>query len=442
MRRNATVVLFLLLLIGVPLALGAQAKVAIEVWDQIPDNPTGMQKFDLQLQQEFDRANPNITVKHTIWPAGDWQQAIATAIAAKTGPTVIRGVLNSSIAVGFGARGFLIDLAPYVNAWADWRTVYDTVKKDVSQPGTSRVYSVPDSIDVVLLAYRTDFAQAAGLNAAVGPRTWDELRDWARKLTDRAKNRAGFSILAAANNDWWFEYFVWQAGGDLTSVDAQGRITLRFTEQPVLDAVKLYRDIIHTDKSAQTDPMTGFGQILNDWYQDRLAMTLFYPTWIPWQVPNGLKMDKVGLAVLPRNKTAATAFSMQTNGIVSWANQAQRDASWEYIKFMRGKDTMVRMLQYAQQNNVIWLAIPAFEDIDFSRYLTIVPKQWVQPIIDSVKAARPEYAGKGPLSSYVSNAVNQSISSPTVDARTIWKLAEDQAYAEYVTKYNRDVVRQ
>jgi hypothetical protein len=379
-------------------------------------------------------------VTHSIWPAGDWQQAIATQIASKTGATVIRGVLNSSIAVGFGIKGYLIDLAPYVNAWDDWKTVYATVKSDVTQAKTTHVYSVPDGIDVVLLAYRADLAKAAGLDAAKGPQTWEELRTWAKKLTDRSKNRAGYSILASANNDWWFEYYVWQAGGDLTSVNDKGQITLNFTSQPVMDAIKLYRDIYHVDKSSQQNPMTGFGPILSDWYQDRLGMTLFYPTWIPWQVPNGMKMEQVNLAAQPKGKKTATAFSMQTNGIVSWASKAQADASFEYIKWMQGKANMIRSLEYAQDNEIIWLAIPAFEDIDFSKYLTIVPQQWVKPIIDSVKTARPEYAGKGPLSVYISNAVNQSLMAPAnataAQIKAIWKGWEDQAKLEYLDAFN------
>jgi ABC-type glycerol-3-phosphate transport system substrate-binding protein len=438
-RLGAVTLIFVLAFIGAPMIALAQTN--IEVWDLQPDNVTGIGKFFVQLQQEFDRSHPDIKVTHSTWPAGDWQQAIATQIASKTGATVIRGVLNSSIAVGFGVKGYLMDLAPYVNAWDDWKTVYATAKLDVTQPKTTHVYSIPDGIDVVLLAYRADMAKAAGLNADKGPQTWEELRTWAKKLTDRKVNRAGYSILASANNDWWFEYYVWQAGGDLTSVDAKGKITLNFTSKPVQDAIKLYRDFYWTDKSSQTNPMTGFGPILNDWYQDRMAMTLFYPTWIPWQVPNGMKMDKVNLAAQPKGpKGTATAFSMQTNGIVSWASKAQADASFEYIKWMQGKANMIRSLQYAQDNEIIWLAIPAFEDIDFSKYLTIVPQQWVKPIIDSVKTARAEYAGKGPLSPYVSNAVNQSLMAPAnataAQILAIWKGWQDQAYLEYLNAYN------
>ncbi len=433
---------FVLAFIGAPMLVLAQ--VNIEVWDQKPDNPTGIDKFVVQLQQEFDKAHPDIHVTHSMWPAGDWQQSIATQIASKSGATIIRGVLNSSIAVGFGVKGYLLDLAPYVNTWDDWKTVYATAKADVTQPKTTHVYSIPDGIDVVLLAYRADFAKAAGLDTTKGPQTWEDLRTWAKKMTNRSLNRAGYSILASDNNDWWFEYYVWQAGGDLTTVDEKGKITLNFTSKPVQDAINLYRAMYYTDKSTQTNPMTGFGQILNDWYQDRMAMTLFYPTWIPWQVPNGMKMDKVYLAAQPKGaKGSYTAFSMQTNGIASWVSKEQADASFEYIKWMQGKANMIRSLQYAQDNEIIWLAIPIFEDIDFSKYLTIIPQQWVKPIIDSVKTARAEYAGKGPLSKYVSNAVNQSLMAPAnatpAQILAIWKGWQDQAYLEYLNAYNANM---
>jgi ABC-type glycerol-3-phosphate transport system substrate-binding protein len=109
LKTAAIALVFALAFIGAPMI--ALAQVSIDVWDQQPDNPTGMGKFMVQLQQEFDQTHPNIKVTHSTWPAGDWQQAIATQVASKTGATIIRGVLNSSIAVGFGIKGYLLDLA-------------------------------------------------------------------------------------------------------------------------------------------------------------------------------------------------------------------------------------------------------------------------------------------------------------------------------------------
>ncbi|HET6486612.1 MAG TPA: hypothetical protein VFH83_09350, partial [Spirochaetia bacterium] len=102
----------------------------------------------------------------------------------------------------------------------------------------------------------------------------------------------------------------------------------------------------------------------------------------------------------------------------------------------------IRQLQYAQANNVLWLQIPMFQDIDFSKYLTIVPKQWVQPIIDSVKAARPEYGGKGPVSQYIAAAISQCMAAPKANVKAILQAAQDQAYDEYLTQYNQDVLKQ
>lgn len=444
-RLGAIAIVFAVLLVGIPV-MAAAAPVNITVWDQVPDNPTGTQLFTLQLQKEFDQKFPTIKVTHLPFPAvpdvSQWIVAITADYASGNGTNIYAGGVNSSIGVAMGAKGMALDLAPYVNAWADWKTVYDSVKKDVTQPGTSHVYSIPNGVDVVLLAYRTDMAQAAGLDASKGPQTWEELRTWAKKMADPKTNRAGFSVLADTAADWWFEYFVWQAGGELTTVNDKGQITLHFTDQPVIDAINFYRTMAYTDMSSQKNPLEGFGDILTDWWQDRLAMTIFYPSWIAWQVPSGLKMDKVGLAVLPKNKKAATAFSMQTWAISTRGTKAQQDAAWQYTMYNQGKDANIRTLQYANDNKAIYLNIPIFSDIDFSKYLTIIPQQWVQPIIDSVKAARPEYAGKGPLSPYVAAMVSQAMASPKANVKGILQAAQDQAYAEYLNKYNQDVLNQ
>jgi multiple sugar transport system substrate-binding protein len=444
-RLGAIAMVFAVLLVGIPMAAMA-APVNITVWDQVPDNPTGIQLFTLQLQKEFDQKFPNIKVTHLPFPAvpdpSQWIVAITADYASGNGANIYAGGVNSSIGVGMGVKGMAVDLAPYVNAWADWKTVYDSVKKDVSQAGTSHVYSIPNGVDVVLLVYRTDFAKAAGLDPSKGPATWEELRAWAKKLADPKKNIAGFSVLADTTADWWFEYFVWQAGGDLTTVNDKGQITLHFTDQPVIDAINYYRAFAYTDQSSQKNVLETLGDVFTDYWQDRTAISIFYPSWIGWWVPSGFKMENNNLAVLPKGKTSATAFSMQTWAMSTRGTKAQQDAAWQYTMYMQGKDANTRTLQYANDNKALYLNVPIFSDIDFSKYLKIIPQQWVQPIIDSVKVARPEYAGKGPLSPYVAAMISQAMASPKANVKAILQAAQDQAYAEYLDKYNQDVLNQ
>ena len=91
---------------------------------------------------------------------------------------------------------------------------------DVKYKG--HTYGVPWRIDIRLMAYRQDYFDEAGLTEA--PQTWDDLLNYAQKLTKRtADGRVQRYGLALRNNidvqqvlPW-----VWQAGGEIMSSDGK-----------------------------------------------------------------------------------------------------------------------------------------------------------------------------------------------------------------------------
>ena len=42
---------------------------------------------------------------------------------------------------------------------------------------------------------------------------------------------------------WFFQYYVWQAGGDLTKENEDGTATLTFTDPAVIEAAKYYQKL-------------------------------------------------------------------------------------------------------------------------------------------------------------------------------------------------------
>ncbi len=63
------------------------------------------------------------------------------------------------------------------------------------------------------LFYRTDYFEQAGLDPKKPPKTWVELVDAAKKLTDRSKGRSGFGIYSKSQTQRMFN-FMKPAGPD------------------------------------------------------------------------------------------------------------------------------------------------------------------------------------------------------------------------------------
>jgi multiple sugar transport system permease protein len=89
-----------------------------------------------------------------------------------------------------------------------------------------RVYAVPNTTDVRLLYYNEDLLERAGLVDAEGkarpPRDWDELRDYAVKLSDRDASdkfrRVGFGPLLGQG---FLYHYAWLNGGEFVSPDGR-----------------------------------------------------------------------------------------------------------------------------------------------------------------------------------------------------------------------------
>jgi multiple sugar transport system permease protein len=89
-----------------------------------------------------------------------------------------------------------------------------------------RVYAVPNTTDVRLLYYNEDLLERAGLVDVEGkarpPRDWDELRDYAVKLSDRDASgkfrRVGFGPLLGQG---FLYHYAWLNGGEFVSPDGR-----------------------------------------------------------------------------------------------------------------------------------------------------------------------------------------------------------------------------
>ena len=87
-----------------------------------------------------------------------------------------------------------------------------------------KVYGIPNSVDNRALFYNKDMLKAAGLvdrnGEPVPPRNWDELKDYAVKLT-RYDDKGNMEVVGFAPNygNSWLYMFGWMAGGQFMSPD-------------------------------------------------------------------------------------------------------------------------------------------------------------------------------------------------------------------------------
>ncbi|HET9555599.1 MAG TPA: extracellular solute-binding protein, partial [Actinomycetota bacterium] len=134
-----------------------------------------------KLAAEFQKDNPDATVKVTAVPWDGAHDKIATAIAGRQTPDVS---LIGTTWMGEFAGGGGLDPVPadLLDAGAFFEGPWNTVVVD----GTP--YGVPWYTETRVLYYRKDLADKAGVQA---PTTWDELKTFAKALQDQGGAKHG-----------------------------------------------------------------------------------------------------------------------------------------------------------------------------------------------------------------------------------------------------------
>ncbi len=406
--------------------------VEISVWDQPADD--AIEKAYVEgLFAEFAAKYPHIKVKHEKTDPVKYRDQYLVAMAGGTGPDAWSKTAFPDIQK-YIANGFILDLTDRFNAWADKEKILASTmeagKKD------SRYYGLVNDAYVMTLAYNKKLFKEAGIEAP--PTTWDEFREVARKLTDPATGTYGFNILGMEWADWFFEYFPWQAGGDLTVKNDDGTATLTFTSEPVVQALQFYKDLKWTDKAVQKNVVQSFDDNQKDFAAGKVGMEI---GGVNWFTGRGMNIQDIGLMPFPKGPAGKNPGQV---GGSYWTINAKtspekQDAAWTYITFMMSKEIQEKNLKFNADSGNFPNLLTVRSDVDVTKFFPDIPADLSAAVAATAADPHLEYFLKERLSPYVVGAVQKILLDEKADPKTELQKAQDLAQKEIVDKYNADV---
>ncbi len=218
-----------------------------------------------KLGKEFEKKNPNITVKVT--PVG-WDvvhQKLISSVAAGELPDMAQ--MGSTMMGEFIA---LDALEPVDTKTFDKKNFFPAAWEGNVSGGTA--YGVPWYVDTRVLYYRTDLAEQAGVEEA--PATWKDMRELAAAYKEKAGTKWG-AYLQPANTGAWqtFVPFLFSAGGSL--LDESGKPALDSPE--AVEALAEYGSYTDKGLSKKSNP-PGY-DVVKDFGNGRVPMFISGP-WI------------------------------------------------------------------------------------------------------------------------------------------------------------------
>jgi len=239
-------------------------------------------------------------------------------------------------------NGWYADLSAFVKdpakTPADWN--FDDFQGGAV--GTERVKGqltgIPIVVEHEVLYYRKDLLQQAGLPV---PKTLEELKRAAEKLTDKPKGRFGFVARGQRSPAvTQFSSFLYGFGGDW--FDPQTRKAALNTPEAIA-ALRYYGDVLRNFGPPGVLNMSwpqavavfaqGNAALYTD--ADSISTNILDPG-------KSTVADKTGVAPFPAGPKGAHMYSVTSWGLSIPAGSKHKDAAWEFVKWATSKEVTIR----------------------------------------------------------------------------------------------------
>lgn len=385
--------------------------------------------FLAQMEKEFLDSHPYITLNKVV-KEGDPGNEFYQAVAAGNAPDFVS--VSFTMMDKYMKAGILEPLNNYVDNWDEWsnfnKTYVDMFKVD------GKVMGIPSAVSPMLFGYNKALFDKAGITEL--PKTWDEALEVAKKVNDPSSQVSGYATLAAESTEWFFQYYVWQAGGDLTKQNEDGTAELTFTDPAVIKAAEYYKQL-RANKVLQSDLTINFNDLIEKFAQGKIGMMPFAGDWVSWAISLGMKPEDIGLMLPPAGPSGktATAIGGSTYVINAKAEQAKKDAAWEYIKFQVSKDYLTKFYQNVASKGAGNPVVMVRDDLNINDFFKF-PEEYAQVLKEVTDIGRLEFYGKAEFGIYVDRAVQKLLLDPNSDPTKELEAAQKLAASEILDSFN------
>jgi len=327
--------LLLILFIQVQL-LGAPGKLTF--WHSM----TGEKgKLLVRLVEEFNRLPENVGQVEVLPQfAGSYEEGlnkIRTALLAKQGPHIAQ-ITDIGTQVMIDTRA-VAPLQEFIDQDPSFplKQLLPPIKRYYEVNG--KLFSLPFATSNPILYYNVEAFEKVGLDRP--PKTFSELKEWARRLTDRKQGKTG---LTWPLTSWFFEQFIARQGQVLVN-QANGR-QARATEALYLtpEAIRfatLWKEM--ADEGIFTNVGRGWDPAEANFLAGRSAMML-HSTSDVFEVVRKATF-RVSTAPIPLAdgiSTGGTVVGGNSLWILKDKPRTEVEASYRFVRYMASKDVQKR----------------------------------------------------------------------------------------------------
>ncbi|MGE5592614.1 MAG: extracellular solute-binding protein [Betaproteobacteria bacterium] len=317
-------------------AVAAAKEVTIEYWQYYYESKV---KLMTDLIKQFEEENPGIRVEQKTFPYEQFNQKVAISVPAGTGPDVVNlyyGWVPKYVEGGY-LQPLPTDAFPPSTIQKEFLPMVDAAKLN------GQYWGLPTAVRALALFWNKDLFKEAGLDPNAPPQTWEQLQDYAIKLTKRDKNgqlvQEGYAWNADGQDNHVFIQVLLRQWG-VTPFSADNKQVLWNSKPGGYEAFQWWTDLAARYRVG--DP-TFMGDYRTAFITGKAAMM------IDGSFALGTLRDKAkginwGVTTLPvraaNPSVRANVGSFWMNALTVNAKGEKRDAAIKFLKFLTSPEVM------------------------------------------------------------------------------------------------------
>jgi multiple sugar transport system substrate-binding protein len=274
----------------------------------------------------FEEANPDADVKVTAIPWASAHNKISTAIASGNTPDV--SLIGTTWMGEFAEAGGLM---PTPEGLVDEADFFEGAWGSTEVGGTS--YGVPWYVETRVLYYRKDLAAKAGWDNP--PESWDELKQFATDLQDKAGVEHGLNLQPGQTGSWQSVMpFAWSNGASITDESGE-QYTLDSPE--MAEALDYYAS--YFKEGISSDHLMDPGELESGFADGTFGSFISGPWHAQLVEDAGVKPDQYAVAPLPGTDSAPGTSFVGGGDLAVFKDSDNTDAAWKLVQWLSQPET-------------------------------------------------------------------------------------------------------
>jgi ABC-type glycerol-3-phosphate transport system substrate-binding protein len=293
--------------------------------------PAATNEQALKLFQDqvaaFEAENPDIRVVGADVP---WDvKTFAPRLAGGSAPTLLRVPLTEPAALI--DNGQVADISAEAHALDGYESLNPRVMEFLERDGAT--YGLPEKAYAFGLAYNRGLFTQAGLDPDKPPATWDEVRDYAKRISETGA--VGFGEITTNNSGGWhLTAYVYSNGGSMIEQDADGTWSASFNDAQAKDVMAWWKALRWEDDSMGSNVLGKQEDMTADFLAGKVGMWVASPSDLyPGYMAAGGNPDDFGAGPMPQGGADATLAGATVLMVSATASDAERAAAVKWMEF-------------------------------------------------------------------------------------------------------------